>query len=451
MIPVVTPDEMRAIDAGATVPVDALVERAGAAVARVAIERLGGTYGRRVVVVAGKGNNGADGRAAARRLSRRGARVLVIDAAAAPDRVPDCDLCIDAAYGTGFHGDYVAPDPAGATVLAVDVPTGVDALTGEAGDAAVRADATVTFAALKPGLLLTDRAGVVAVEDIGLDVSSARMHLVEPADVLKGLPARGRDGHKYDRGVLIVAGSPGMGGSARLAARAALRGGAGYCRLGSPGTSGASLALSDPVEAVAVALDETDWAAAALAATERMRAAAVGPGLGRAEGAQASVREFVAACPVPLVIDADALFALGDVAAARTLLASRTAPAVLTPHDGEFARLAGTAPGPDRLAAARSLAAELGVAVLLKGAVTVVAEPAGRALFCHAGPASLATAGTGDVLTGVITAFLAAGLASLEASAYAAVAHGAAAQQGRRVGLVAGDLPDLLAAFLSGR
>src|SRR5436305_2331667 len=136
---------VKAVDEAAPEPTDVLVHRAGAAVARIAIDMLGGVYGRRVVVVAGKGNNGADGRDAAERLRRRGVRVDVIESADAPDRLPDADLVIDAAYGTGFHGEYHAPDPGDAVVLAVDIPSGVDGLTGQATDGAVVADHTVTF------------------------------------------------------------------------------------------------------------------------------------------------------------------------------------------------------------------------------------------------------------------------------------------------------------------
>ncbi|MEO6120557.1 MAG: NAD(P)H-hydrate epimerase, partial [Acidimicrobiales bacterium] len=182
MIPVLEPAELRALDAAASVTTEVLIERAGAAVARAALAQLGGGYGRRVVVVAGQGNNGADGRAAARRLRRRGVLVLVVEAAEVPARLPACDLVVDAAYGTGFRGDYRAPDPAGAPVLAVDIPSGLDALTGQAGEGAVRAAATVTFAALKPGLLFADgpeRSGTVEVADIGLDTSGAFAHVIE--------------------------------------------------------------------------------------------------------------------------------------------------------------------------------------------------------------------------------------------------------------------------------
>src|SRR5438270_12778365 len=199
MISVITPEEMKAVDADAPEPTAVLVHRAGGAVARTAVDMLGGGYGRRVVVVAGKGNNGADGRDAARRLARRGMRVQLIEAADAPARLPDADLVIDGAYGTGFHGEYQAPDPGGAPVLAVDIPSGVNGLTGEAAEGAVRAERTVTFAALKPGLLFgqgRDRSGVVEVVDIGLDVSAARAALVERSDVAAWLPRRERDTHK---------------------------------------------------------------------------------------------------------------------------------------------------------------------------------------------------------------------------------------------------------------
>ncbi|MBW3556773.1 MAG: NAD(P)H-hydrate dehydratase [Actinobacteria bacterium] len=447
MIPVVTPDEMRAIDAAAPEPTELLIQRAGAAVARCALARMGGSYGRRVVVVSGKGNNGADGRAAAARLRRRGVRVQVVGAADAPRRLPDCDLVIDAAYGTGFRGSYMAPDPGTAGVLAVDIPSGVDGCTGQADAGAVAADVTVTFAALKPGLLFSERVGEVVVSDIGLDTSGARIYSVEPADVLARLPRRPQNAHKYHSAVAVVAGSPGMSGAAALASAAAMRAGAGYCRLVAP--AGVQVDRAGH-EVVAVELPAREWTPAALAACDRMAAVAVGPGLGRSESTRACVRRFVAAAPVPLVVDADGLFALGTGAAAAGVLAGRRHPTLLTPHDGEFTRLAGHPPGADRIGAVRELAAELRATVLLKGPVTVVADPDGQVLVSPAGTPALATAGTGDVLTGVVTAFLAAGLSPLEAGGLGAAAHGAAALAGPPVGLLAGDLLALLPRFLSG-
>jgi NAD(P)H-hydrate epimerase len=183
-----------------------------------------------------------------------------------------------------------------------------------------------------------------------------------------------------------------------------------------------------------------------------MRALAIGPGLGRAETTVAEARRVIAEAPIPTVVDADGLYALGGVDEAAAVLGARSAPALLTPHDGEFARLSGAAPpaGPERIDAVRALAARVGATVLLKGPVTIVASPDGDVLVSRLGTPALATAGTGDVLTGVVAAFLAAGLTPLEAGGLGATAHAAAALAGHRVGLVAGDLPDLVAAFLSG-
>ncbi len=219
MRPVVTVAEMQAADAAAPVPVGVLVERAGRAVAAGALGLLGGAYGRRVVVVAGKGNNGADGRAAARFLAGRGARVAVLDApAVGSGRLPPCDLVIDAAYGTGFRGTYDAPVPGDAPVLAIDVPSGLNGDTGAAGEGSVRADLTVTMAAWKPGLLLgegPDRAGRVKVADIGLPVGNPAAHLIGDED-LAWLPARPRTTHKWAEAVWVIAGSPGMRGASQL-------------------------------------------------------------------------------------------------------------------------------------------------------------------------------------------------------------------------------------------
>ncbi|MDQ4133649.1 MAG: NAD(P)H-hydrate dehydratase [Actinomycetota bacterium] len=438
---------MSEIDRRAPEPVDVLIHRAGSAVARAAVDMLGGTYGRRVVVVAGKGNNGADGRWAAGWLRRRGVRVTVVEAAEAPDRLPPSDLVIDAAYGTGFRGEYDAPDP-GAPVLAVDIPSGVDGLTGEAAPGAVRAAHTVTFAALKPGLLLhpgADRAGPVAVADIGLDVSDATMGLVEWTDVSHWLPDPGSETHKWKSALWVAAGSPGLTGAAHLCARAALRSGAGVVRLGVPGSG------PDPgsPEVVGRPMPDTDWDAYVLEDSDRTKALVVGPGIGRTDDTIAAVRRLIAATPLPLVVDADGLFALGDRKEAAHALAGRDAPTVLTPHEGEYARLAGEKVSGDRVAAVRSLAADLGVTVLLKGSKTVVARADGRVLITTAGDARLATAGSGDVLAGIIGAFLARGLDALEAAAAGAHVHGMAGHLGWRRGLVAGDLIDLLPAVLS--
>jgi len=442
MIPVLTPAEMGAVDAAAPEPAEALVRRAASAVARAALELLGQGYGQRVVIVAGPGNNGWDGRVAGELLRASGAAVTVIDALAAPEVLPRSDLVIDAAFGTGFRGEYVFPATDGAPVLAVDIPSGVSGLTGRSSGAPARAVATVSFAALKPGLVLGDGpsySGRVDVADIGLDVHDvAAAHLVEPSDVMSWIPDREIDDHKWRHAVWCVAGSPGMSGAAFLCAAAALRGGAGYVRLSTPGDPDPRA----PIESVVHPVGEHGWAAEVLAAAERFAAVAVGPGLGGSEVTGAEVRDLVGHLEVPVVIDGDGLAALGADPA--DVLDGRTAPTVLTPHDGEFERLTGTAPGEDRIAAARSLASRTGATVLLKGPTTVVAGPDGAALLVRAGDQRLATAGTGDVLTGLVAAHLALGAAPLHAAAAAAQVHGGAASMGPARGLVASDLIDLV-------
>jgi hydroxyethylthiazole kinase-like uncharacterized protein yjeF len=449
MLPVLTPDEMAAVDTAAPEPVEVLIGRAGAAVAREALALLGGTYGRRVVVVAGKGNNGNDGREAARRLERRGVRVEVIAAPDAPPVLPASDLVIDAAYGTGFRGEYVAPDPTGARVLAVDIPSGVDGLTGQAGGRPVRAASTVTFAALKPGLLFHPGralAGEVTVADIGLDVSGARVGAVEAADVAGWVPGRPPDSHKWRAAVMLAAGSPGMTGAAHLAARAAYRAGAGMVRVATPGLE---FDPALPTEAVGIGVPAAGWDAVVIEELGRMGALVLGPGLGRGAPAVAAIHHLVGSAPVPLVVDGDGLSALGTQAAEVIGRRGRDAATVLTPHDGEFGRLAGEPPGPDRIAAARGLAAAVGAIVLLKGPTTAVAHPDGWVRLNVADDARLATAGTGDVLSGVIGALLAQGVDAFDAAAAGAWLHTRAAQEGPARGLIASDVVEGLPAALA--
>jgi NAD(P)H-hydrate epimerase len=396
-----------------------------------------------VVVVAGKGNNGNDGRDAARRLRQRGARVEVLDAATVGpgERLRPCDLVIDAAYGTGFRGEYEAPDPGGALVLAVDIPSGVDGHTGHATPGAVRADVTVTFAALKPGLLFhpgRELAGGVAVADIGLDCSSATTDVVEADDVAAWLPQRPPDTHKWRSAIWIVAGSPGMSGAATLAARGAQRGGAGYVRLSSPGADAGAAA---PVEVVRTDIPHVSWDGDVLEGLGRFKALIVGPGLGTDPATAPSVHRVVLESPVPTVVDGDGLTALG------TDVGLYTHPlTVLTPHDGEYERLMGQPPGADRIEAARALALAANATVVLKGATPVIADAEGRAFLVTTGDSRLATAGTGDVLSGVIGALLAQGVHPLRAAAAGAWLHGRASTLGPRRGLVASDLLDCLPA-----
>ena len=436
--------EMKAVDEAALASTshDELVGRAGRRLAAHARRMLGpNPSGRRVVVVAGKGSNGADGRVAARWLRSFGAKALVLDAGSAPATLPAADLVVDAAYGTGFKGSYDPPDPGGATVLACDVPTGVDGDTG-AVEQAVRADETVTFGAEKPGLLLGDgprHAGRVNVEPIGLDCSRARSWLLEDGDA-RLVPPRPREAHKWQSAALVVAGSPGMLGAAQLCATSALRGGAGYVLLASPGCDAAGL---PPGEHVGRTLPAEGWEAEAAPLLERVRAAALGPGLGATAATAAGVGKVLAGYDGPVVLDADALDGL-DLDDLRR----RDAPTVLTPHEGEFRRLFGPV-GEDRIAAVAAAAARSGAVVLLKGPTTVVADPAGAVRLAAAGTPRLATAGTGDVLTGLLAALLARGVPALDAAGLAAHAHGAAAALGPSWGLVASDLPLLISRWLS--
>ena len=448
MLPIVTPEEMAAIDAAAPVPSHVLVERAGAAVSWAALRMLGGAYGRTVNVLCGKGNNGADGRVAARHLADKGVRVRVFEVSSCPSVLPPSDLVIDAAYGTGFHGTWSPPDVGDTPVLAVDVPSGVDALTGDiAGDVLV-ATRTVTFAALKPGLLMppgSALAGELELADIGLDIGWARANLVQAADVVGWWPERDEYAHKWRAAVRVIGGSSTMTGAPRLVAHAAMRSGAGMVHLSIPG-----MTLTDaPIEIVQRPLPSASWADAALASLERFHAIVVGPGLGRSDDTAASIRKVVVEAPLPMVIDGDGLFALGwNSEGAATLLRRRRVPTILTPHDGEYALLSGGQPGADRMVAARRLAADSGCTVLLKGAATIVADPNGAALVVTAGDARLATAGTGDVLSGIIGALLASGMKPLHAAAAGAWLHGQAGRRGQRHGLVASDLPDLIPAVL---
>ncbi len=244
-----------------------------------------------------------------------------------------------------------------------------------------------------------------------------------------------------------------------LATEGAMRAGAGMVRLGVPGATNTSGRPAGhwpteapsgcwPIEAVRFPLPDDGWADRVLLVLERCRALVVGPGLGRDEHTLFQIRRLVSRAKVPVVVDADALYALGDIASACSVV-SGDRPVVVTPHDGEYARLVGVAPGPDRVAAARHLASSLGATALVKGSLSVIASPSGEVILCGAGSSRLATAGTGDVLSGVIGAFLALGLTPLRAAALGAHAHGRAAAAGLGDGLVAGDLPALIAAYLA--
>ena len=436
MIPIVTPAEMAAIDAAAPEGTDVLVARAGAAVAIAARQMMGGTYGRRVLVAAGKGNNGADGRVAAAALERWGVRCRIATppealelVAAADAEVPAravWDLVIDAAYGTGLRGTWGADRAPAAPVLAVDIPSGIDALTGEDHGCWPAAE-TVTFGALKPGLLLhpgAAAAGEVRLAPIGLDASAAGSWLVTDADADAALVGLQPAAHKWRRAVRVIAGSPQMRGAGSLVCAAAQQAGAGMVVISSPGVRSGDIAR--PTEAVARDLRPGAWAEPALEGIERFDAAVIGPGVGTDPTSLVQMAHFISECPLPLVVDADALTA---VAAHPECLQRRASATVLTPHDGEFARLTGASPAADRFEAVRHAGASLGVFVLLKGPATLIASPPcppapPMVLAVNSGTARLATAGSGDVLSGVIAAVLSGGHDSHGVtSAVAAAAH----------------------------
>ncbi len=459
MKPVLSPPEMAQVDGAAPDPAEVLVGRAGFAAAVSARRMLRGCYGRRVVVIAGRGNNGADGRVAAGVLRSWGARVAVTEPGERADAalLAASDLIVDAAYGTGLSRPYQPPRQGTVPVLAVDIPSGLSGFTGTGESMA--ATRTVTFAAYKPGLLLGDgpeRCGEVHVAGIGLEdlaAGTARSWLVERSD-MGCIPGRPRSSHKWNSAVLVIGGSPAMMGAPILCSQAAMRAGAGYALLGVPGADLAAGAAT--VEQVRIALDGAGWVDTAAAAAKRVKAMVVGPGLGgAASGASGEVgsanptAELLRRTEVPAVVDADALNALGSLQAVAEIARSRTAPLVLTPHDMEYRRLSGHLPQADRIAEVRDAADKSGSVVLLKGPTTVVGAPDGRVALCVEGPPSLATAGTGDVLSGIVAAFLARGMEAWLAASVAAFVHGSAARRGPLEGLVASDLPGLVAAELS--
>ena len=430
--PLYTAEEMRAAEEGRDV--EAMMERAGRAVADEVAKRF--PDARRIAAVCGKGSNGADGRIAVRLLQE-----AALDAAVTDDPA-GADVVIDALFGTGFRGE---PRPeaaelieringAGAPVVAVDIPSGVDASTGEIAGAAVRADATVTMHARKVGLEIAPgrfRAGIVTVAEIGIPQIDTRDRLVTP-DVLRLVPRRAPSDNKYTAGsVLVVGGSRGMTGAATLAARAALRADAGYVAIAAPVESLPVLETL-VVEAVKRPLDEIEEAVA------KAGALAIGPGLGRDR--RDLVRRLLEETELAAVVDADGLWQLRPF--------ERAAPTVLTPHEGELARLLGEESSwvaAHRLEAVGQAAARFGCVVLLKGTDTLVCSPDGSLLVVSLGPPSLATAGTGDVLTGIVAAFLAKGLEpSLAAAAGAAAQQIAASLAPHQSGLVAGDVVEAL-------
>lgn len=495
----VTAAEMREMDRITIeelgVPSVTLMETAGRTVAdeAAAMCRPGG----RVAIVCGAGGNGGDGFVAARLLRERGfdARVLlaagrpraggdaahhlerleraggpIADLAGREDDVLGADLVVDALLGTGLENAVREPhagaialmNRAAAPRLAVDVPSGLDSDTGRPLGAAVRADATVTFAFAKVGLVGSpgfEWAGRVRVVDIGIPAHLAerlgvKVSLLDERAARALVPRRARGGHKGAFGhLLVVAGSPGRTGAALLAAQGGLRGGAGLVTLAVPPAIRAA-AEGRVWEAMTAELDLERPREDALAELIRLaagkRAIAWGPGMPTAPAAGEVLRAALRVLDAPLVLDADAL---NHLARDTSVLGSARPPLVLTPHPGEAARLLGASTEEiqgDRLGAARRLAAETRAVVVLKGARTVIATPEGRAALNPTGNPGMGTGGAGDVLCGVVGALLAQGLAPFDAACLAAYAHGragdlAAAARGE-IGLVARDVAEHLPA-----
>jgi hydroxyethylthiazole kinase-like uncharacterized protein yjeF len=439
--PLYTAEEMRAAEAGHDV--DDLMERAGRAVAEFILDEW--SEEEAITVVCGSGNNGGDGRVAAGVLREADRDVRVVDANPEDEQkdLGSPGLIVDALFGTGFSGEPRAGaarlieqiNAAGVDVVAVDVPSGVDASTGEVAGTVVNAAATVTFHREKVGLHVapgTFHCGELEIVDIGLEDGETE-HLKVTPEILDSVPLRAGADTKYTAGsVLVVGGAPGLTGAACLAARAAFRADAGYVAVAAPRES-LPVLEAQLLEAVKRPLEEV-WEAA-----ERARAIAIGPGLGRSDERRELVARLLAETELPAVVDADALFGFEPTA--------RSAPTVLTPHSGELARLLDVESSwvdAHRLEAARRAVERFRCVVLLKGEGTIVAAPGERMLVCPGFP-SLATAGTGDVLTGVIGSFLAKGMDARLAAAAAATAHvEAAAEAPQRAGLVASDVIEML-------
>jgi hydroxyethylthiazole kinase-like uncharacterized protein yjeF len=499
----VTGAEMRALDRRATdefgIPSLLLMEHAALRVTEQAEAMLRERGGRRVLVIAGKGNNGGDGLAAARMLAGRGFDLSVL-LVADPDALqgdartnlemvrrlgislsrwahgclPPADLILDALLGTGVRGaptgDAAAAieamnaaggsGPSAAPILAVDLPSGLNADTGRAPGPCVQAARTVTFALPKRGLLLYPGrrlAGELVVGDIGipqrlLENESLLCEAITPESAARRLPQRPPDGHKGTFGrAFLLAGSAGMTGAAALSSAAALRVGAGLVTLGVPASLNPILEVK-LTEAMTLPLPETETAAHTIDAWEQVTArvaeadaVAVGPGMGRHPRTRALVLRVLAERRRPLVVDADGLNAVADAEGAVAWAAPEQV--LLTPHPGEMARLLGTKTyevESNRLATAEQAARQFGCVVILKGAGTVVAVPDGRSWIGPAGTAALATGGTGDVLTGVLTGLLAQGVAPVDAAIAGVYVH---ARAGERLaatvgaaGVIAGDL-----------
>ena len=485
--PLYTAEEMRAAEQAHDGPMLELMERAGSAAADSVLRRY--PAARSVAVWCGTGANGGDGFVVARKLHEAGRAVEIVLVGSEDNIAGDAEenlelarklkipftepgggeVAVDSLFGTGFSGkprDEAARaieelNGLGVPIVAVDVPSGVDASTGQVTGAAVNADATVTFHGRKVGLMVAPgrfHAGEVEVADIGLTPSRTQHEQVTEA-ILAEVPRRGPGDNKYTAGsVLVVGGSTGKTGAPCLAAEAALRAGAGIVTVCVP----ASLNLVFEQRLLEVmsrpCADEDgvmtmDAADAILEGAEKATAVAIGPGIGRTDAVRALVGYLLDRLDKPIVLDADGLWC---VAGHLDWVFSRDAQTVLTPHAGELARLLGrdsSAVSARRLNAVQSGADDVGAVVLLKGADTLVASPGKGVLVSDLGNPGLATAGTGDVLTGILAAFLSKGMDGKVAAAAAAAAGGEAARLASEThgtaGMIASDVVEALSPILS--
>jgi hydroxyethylthiazole kinase-like uncharacterized protein yjeF len=448
----------------AVLPDGALMQRAAAGLAAAAMRRLGRVYGSQVVVLVGGGDNGGDALFAAARLADRGAAVIALTVtdklhkagAAAARRsgavirqsgdpgdeamLARADLVLDGMVGIGGSGGLrpaaarlAAWAPADRTI-AVDVPSGVNADTGEVAGAAIRAATTITFGTLKPGLLVLPGAayaGHVELVEIGLSLPSADLEQLSAADVGRLLPDPGAQASKYTRGVLgITAGSDAYPGAAVLCTGGARRGGAGYLRFAGPAHAAELIRQRFPD---VVATETAPGDGATVLGAGRVQAWVVGPGLGT-DGASAAVVEAVLGADVPVLVDADGLTIVAQHKEWLHARFGRGQLTLLTPHEGEFARLVGGDPDEvkqqltqNRLDTVRRLSGQLPATILLKGSTTLVVDPT-AARVNATGIGWLASAGTGDVLSGIAGGLMAAGLSVFDAGSVAAWLHGMAAQ-----------------------
>jgi ADP-dependent NAD(P)H-hydrate dehydratase / NAD(P)H-hydrate epimerase len=441
--PLYTAEEMKRAEAGHDL--GELMARAGRAVAEEAMLRF--PDAQRFVGVCGGGANGGDGRIALDALQAAGKAARTTEEAS----LAEADVVIDALFGTGFRGEpreeaaglIEAMNASGKPIVSVDLPSGVDASTGEIAGACVNATVTVTMHAPKVGLEVAPgrfHAGEVVVADIGLGGVETEHRLVTPA-ILGLVPRRSAEQNKYTAGtVLVVGGSRGLTGAPSLAAEAAFRADAGYVAVAVPDST---LAVFEQrlLEAVKLPCPEEDGEISPRAVepiaefASKAGSLAVGPGLGRGAGPREVVRRLLAELDRPAVVDADGLYELEPP--------RRAAPTVLTPHAGELARLLGVQSSwvaAHRLQAVRRGAENYRCVCLLKGADTLVAAPGEGVLVVGLGTPALATAGSGDVLTGIVAAFLAKGVEARLGAAAAAAAQQLASRAIPQSGAVASDV-----------